>query len=327
MSLHEIGRIEAREHGGPEVLKWVAGEVPEPGPGEVLVRHSAVALNFIDVYHRTGYYPLPLPLVPGVEAAGTVEAVGEGVERFAPGDRVAYVGPIGAYAEARLIAADALVALPGQLSFEQAAGVMLKGLTAQMLLRQVYRVAAGDTILVHAAAGGTGLLLCQWASALGATVIGTVSTDEKAELAKAHGCNHPIVTGRDNFVDEVARLTGGAKLPVVYDSVGESSFLQSLDCLAPRGLMVSFGQASGPVAPLAPVVLAQKGSLYLTRPSLFTYIAGRDKLEAAASELFGIIGSGKLRIEVNQRFPLAEAAEAHRALEARATTGSTIFTV
>ena len=243
------------------------------------------------------------------------------------GDRVAYAGPVGGYAEVRLIDADRLVHLPDAIEFEQAAAMMLQGMTARMLLRSVYPVAAGDTILVHAAAGGVGLILCQWAAAIGATVIGTVSTDEKAELARAHGCHHPIVYTRQDFVAEVERITSGAKLPVVYDSVGRDTFMRSLDCLRPRGLMVSFGQSSGPVEPFSPSVLQQKGSLYLTRPTLFHYIAGRAELEASAAELFEMVASGKVRIDVHQRFPLEQAAAAHRALEARATSGSTVLTV
>lgn len=256
-----------------------------------------------------------------------VESVGPGVGDVKPGDRVAYAGPIGGYAEVRTIAADRLVKLPDGVDFEIAAAMLLQGMTARMLLRSVYSVAAGDTILVHAAAGGVGLILCQWATALGATVIGTVSTDAKAELARAHGCHHPIVTKRRDFVAEIERITAGAKLPVVYDSVGRDTFMQSLDCLRPRGLMVCFGNASGPVEPFSPNLLAQKGSLFLTRPTLFSYIASRAELDASAAELFEMVGAGKVRVEVKQRFALADAAEAHRALEARATTGSTVLTV
>ena len=291
------------------------------------MRQHAAGLNFIDVYHRTGLYPQPLPFTPGVEGAGVVELVGDGVEHVEAGDRVAYAGPIGGYAEVRLIDADRLVKLPDDFGFDLAAAMMLQGMTARMLLRSVYPVAAGDMILVHAAAGGVGLILCQWAAALGATVIGTVSTDDKADLARAHGCQHPIVYTRQDFVAEVERITSGAKLPVVYDSVGSDTFRRSLDCLRPRGLMVSFGQSSGPVEPFSPNLLQQKGSLFLTRPTLFHYIASRAELEASTAELFEIVGSGGVRIEVKQRFPLAEAADAHRALEARATSGSTILTV
>ena len=302
-------------------------EAGEPGPGQVRLRQHAVGLNFIDVYHRTGLYPQPLPFTPGVEGAGVVEAVGDGVTNLQAGDRVAYAGPIGAYAEVRLIDADRLVRLPDAISFDQAAAMMLQGMTARMLLRSVYPVAGGDTILVHAAAGGVGLILCQWAAALGATVIGTVSSNAKAALARAHGCDHPIVYTRQDFVAEVAAITKGTKLAVVYDSVGRDTFLKSLDCLRPRGMMVSFGQASGPIEPMPPTLLAQKGSLFLTRPTLFHYIASRAELEASAAELFAIVAAGKVRVEVRQRFALDQAAEAHRALEARETSGSTILTV
>jgi NADPH2:quinone reductase len=302
-------------------------EVGEPGPGEVRLRQHAAGLNFIDVYHRTGLYPQPLPFTPGVEGAGVVESVGADVDNVKVGDRVAYAGPIGGYAEVRLIDADRLVKLPDGIGFDEAAAMMLQGMTARMLLRSVYPVSAGDMILVHAAAGGVGLLLCQWAAALGAIVIGTVSTDDKAELARQHGCQHPIVYTRQDFVAEVDRISGGAKLPVVYDSVGRDTFLKSLDCLRPRGLMVSFGQSSGTVEPFSPNLLAQKGSLFLTRPTLFSYIASRAELEASAAELFEVVGSGQVLVEVKQRFALAAAADAHRALEARATSGSTILTV
>jgi NADPH2:quinone reductase len=312
--------------GGPEVLKWEKVDVGKPGPGEVRIRQAAAGLNFIDVYHRTGLYPQRTPFIPGVEGAGTVESVGEGVGSFKAGDRVAYAGPLGGYAEARLIEADRLVKLPDDISFEQAAAMMLQGMTARMLLRAVYSVKSGDTILVHAAAGGVGLILCQWANALGATVIGTVSTEEKAELARAHGCHHPILYTKQDFVAEVQKLTAGQKLPVVYDSVGKDTFMQSLECLRPRGLMVSFGNASGPIEPFSPLVLSQKGSLFLTRPTLFHYIATRPELEQSASDLFDVVRSGKVKVEVKQRFPLSEAADAHRALEARQTTGSTILT-
>ena len=299
----------------------------EPGPGQVRLRQHAAGLNFIDVYHRTGLYPQPLPFTPGVEGAGVIESVGPAVDNLKVGDRVAYAGPIGGYAQERLIDAERLVELPDGIDFDQAAAMMLQGMTARMLLRSVYTVAAGDTILVHAAAGGVGLILCQWAAALGATVIGTVSTDDKAELARAHGCHHPIVTKRQDFVADVERITDGAKLPVVYDSVGRDTFLKSLDCLRSRGLMVSFGQSSGPVEPFSPNLLAQKGSLFLTRPTLFNYIASRAELEASAAELFAVVGSGQVRIEVKQRFGLEQAAEAHRTLEARKTIGSTVLTV
>jgi len=319
--------IRVHETGGPEVLKWEEIDVAGPGSGQVRLRQEAAGLNFIDVYHRTGLYPQPLPFTPGVEGAGVVEAVGPDVTGVKIGDRVAYAGPIGGYAEVRLIDADRLVKLPAAISSEQAAAAMLQGMTVHMLLRRVYPVKAGDTILIHAAAGGVGLIACQWAKALGATVIGTVGNDDKAALARAHGCDHPIVYTREDFVAEVDRITAGKKLPVVYDSVGKDSFLKSLDCLAPRGMMVSFGNASGPPDPFPPGLLAQKGSLFLTRPTLFNYIATRPELEEAAGELFGMLASGKVKVEVKQRFALKDAAEAHRALEGRKTSGSTVLTV
>jgi len=319
--------IRVHETGGPEVLKWEEVEVGAPGPGQVRLRQQAAGLNFIDIYHRTGLYPQPLPFIPGVEGAGVVESVGPGVTAVKPGDRVAYAGPVGGYAEERLIDAGRLVTLPDGVTTEQAGAMMLQGMTAWMLLRAVHRVEPGETILIHAAAGGVGLIVCQWAKALGATVIGVVGSDEKAELARAHGCDHAIVYIRQDFAAEVERITGGAKLPVVYDSVGKDTFMKSLDCLRPRGLMVSFGNASGPPDPIAPAVLQQKGSLFLTRPTLFNYIAARGELEAAASELFEMVVSGKIKVEINQRFPLKEAAEAQRALEARETSGSTVLTI
>ena len=319
--------IRIRKTGGPEVLEWEEVEVGDPGPGEVKLRQEAAGLNFIDVYHRTGLYAQQLPFTPGVEGAGIVEAVGAGVKNVKKGDRVAYAGPIGGYAEERLIDADRVVKLPSTVSAEQAAGMMLQGMTAQMLLRSVFPVAKDDTILVHAAAGGVGLIMCQWAAALGATVIGTVGTEEKAELARAHGCAYPIVYSEQDFVAEVNKITGGEKLPVVYDSVGRDTFLKSLDCLKMRGLMVSFGNASGPPDPIPPGLLAQKGSLYLTRPTLFHYIATREQLEQSARELFEMVSTGKVKIEVKQRFALKDAAEAHRQLEGRKTSGSTILTI
>jgi len=308
-------------------MQWEPVEVGEPGPGQVRLRQEAVGLNYIDVYHRTGLYPQQLPFTPGVEGAGVVEAVGDGVDWLKIGDRVAYAGPIGSYAEERLIAADKLVKLPDSISTEQAAAMMLQGMTAHMLLRSVHKVKPGETILIHAAAGGVGLIVCQWAKALGATVIGTVGSDAKAELARAHGCDHPIVYTRQDFAAEVDRITAGAKLPVVYDSIGKDTFDRSLDCLAPKGLMVTFGNASGPVAPFEPGLLARKGSLFLTRPTLFTYTATRAGLEQAASELFDVVASGKVKVEIKQRFALKDAADAHRALEARQTSGSTVLTV
>lgn len=319
--------IRIHQTGGPEVLKWEKVEVGMPGVGEVRLRQEAVGLNFIDVYHRTGLYKQELPLIPGVEAAGIVEVLGTGVDSLKVGDRVAYAGPIGGYAEERLIPADRLVKLPSAISSETAAAMMLQGLTAEMLLRRVYRVKAGEKILVHAAAGGVGLILCQWAKALGVEVIGTVGSDEKAELAYAHGCAHPIVYTRQDFVTEVNRITDGRKLPVVYDGVGRDTFMKSLDCLQRRGMMVSYGNASGPVDPFSATLLAQKGSLFLTRPTLFDYVVSRAELEQAANDLFGVIETGEVKVEVKQRFALRDAAEAHQALEARKTSGSTVLTI
>jgi NADPH2:quinone reductase len=319
--------IRIHQFGGPEVLKWEEVHVGDPGPGQVKIRQQAAGLNFIDVYHRTGLYKQALPFTPGVEGAGIVEAVGTDVDNVKAGDRVTYASQIGGYAEERLIAADRVVKLPDSISSEQAAAIMLQGLTARMLVRAIHPVEAGETILIHAAAGGVGLIVCQWAKALGATVIGTVGTDEKAELAHANGCDYPIVYTRQDFVAEVDRITGGNKLPVVYDGVGRDTFMKSLDCLRQRGLMVSFGNASGPVDPISPLLLSQKGSLFLTRPTLNHYIATRAELEQSASDLFAMIESGKIKAEVNQRFRLKDAAEAHRALEQRKTSGSTVLIV
>jgi len=301
-------------------------EVGEPGPGQARVRHNACGLNYIDVYHRSGLYPLPMPSGIGQEGAGVVEAVGPGVNQVKPGDRVAYAGgAVGAYAEVRLMAADRLVNLPDGLSFEQGAAMMLQGMTAQYLLKRTYKVQPGDTILIHAAAGGVGLIVCQWAKALGATVIGTVGSDEKAALAKAHGCDHAIVYTRENFTQRVKEITGGALLPVVYDSIGKDTFIGSLDCLRPLGLMVSFGAASGPVPPVELSMLVSRGSLFLTRPTLVTYTAKREDLVATAKDLFDIVLSGKVKIEVLQRYALKDVVQAHRDLEARKTTGSTVL--
>jgi NADPH2:quinone reductase len=319
--------IQIHETGGPEVLKWEKVELGDPGPGQARIRQAAAGLNFIDVYHRTGLYKQPLPFTPGMEGAGTVTSAGPGVEQLKPGDRVAYAGLIGGYAEERLAPADRLVKLPDDIPFDQAAAMMLQGMTARMLLRAVYDVKQGDTILIHAAAGGVGLILCQWADALGATVIGTVSTEEKAELARAHGCHHPILYTKQDFVEEVKKLTGGLTLLVVYDSVGRTTFMKSLDCLKKRGLMVLFGSSSGPVDAFDISILAQKGSLFLTRPTLFDYIADRRELEDTAADLFQMVRTGKVKVEIRQQFALKDAAEAHRALEARETTGSTILTV
>jgi NADPH2:quinone reductase len=316
--------IRVHRPGGPEVLRWESIGVGAPAPGEVRVRHTAIGLNFIDVYHRTGLYPQPLPLIPGVEGAGIITAVGTGVTGLKVGDRVAYVLQIGAYAEERLISADRVVNIPDGVSNATAAASLLKGLTARFLIRRTYEVQPGDTILIHAAAGGVGLILCQWAKALGASVIGTVSTAEKAELCRAHGCDHPIITRNSDFVDAVKELTAGQGVPVVYDSVGRETFGKSLECLRPYGLMVLFGQSSGAVPPLDPNIL-QRGSLYLTRPTLATYAASRKDLVEGADELFSLIGAGAIQISVNHRFALRDARVAHERLEARQTTGSTIL--
>jgi NADPH2:quinone reductase len=320
--------IRIHEIGGPEVLKWEEVTVGDPGPGEVRLRHGAVGLNFIDVYFRTGVYGANVPFTPGLEASGVVQALGEGVSDLQVGDRVAYAAPpAGAYSEERLMPADRVVKVPEGVSDEVAAAMMLKGMTARYLLRQTYAVKAGDTILIHAAAGGVGLIACQWAKHLGATVIGTVGSDEKAALAAAHGCDHPIVYTREDLVERVKSITGGEGVPVVYDSVGKDTFMNSLDCLRPLGTMVIFGQSSGPVPPLEVGLLAAKGSLFLTRPTLMTYTAKREDLVASADELFQVVKAGAVKLEINQRFPLREAAAAHRALEARQTTGCTVLTV
>lgn len=324
MTAHAI-RIHA--HGGPEVMQWEPVEVGDPGPGEIRLRHTAVGLNYIDVYFRTGLYPVPsLPCTLGKEGAGVVEAIGEGVTGLAVGDRVAYVtAPLGSYSEERLCPAEHAVPLPDGIDDRTAAAIMLKGMTAQYLLHQTRPVKAGETILFHAAAGGVGLLACQWAKHIGATVIGTVGSREKAELARSHGCDHPIVYTEEDFVERVRELTNGAGVPVVYDSVGRDTFMRSLDCLRPRGHMVSFGQSSGAVEPLNIGLLAQKGSLTLTRPSLFHYVSTRAELLQCAGEVFDVVGCGAVRIEIGQTFPLAEAARAHTALEQRATRGATVL--
>ncbi len=312
--------------GGPEVLRYENVAVGEPGPGEARVRHTAIGVNYIDTYHRTGLYKLELPAGIGLEGAGVVEATGAGVEWVKPGDRVAYSGgPTGAYSEARVMPADRLVKIPDGVSDAVAATLMLKGLTVQYLFRQTYALKSGDTILFHAAAGGVGLVACQWARSIGVTMIGTVGSDAKAELARAHGCTHTIVYTRENFVERVKAITGGAGVPVVYDSIGKDTFAGSLDCLKARGLFVSFGSASGPIAAFDISLLAQKGSLYATRPTLFTYAAKRTELAAMAEEMFALVRSGKLKSEPRQTFPLAQAADAHRALESRSTTGATIL--
>ncbi|RQO33058.1 quinone oxidoreductase [Herminiimonas sp. KBW02] len=312
--------------GGPEVMEYVDVDLPAPGRGEALIRQHACGLNYIDVYFRMGTYPQQLPAGLGMEGAGVVEAVGEGVTHIKPGDRVAYAGrPPGAYAEARVLPADVLVKLPGAISFETAAAMMLQGLTVQYLFRRTFRLQGGETILFHAAAGGVGLIACQWARALGVTMIGTVGSDEKAALAKAHGCVHTINYNKENFVERVKEITDGKGVPVVYDSIGKDTFTGSLDCLSPLGMMVSFGGASGPVPPFSLNELASRGSLFVTRPSLFNYIAKRDDLEMMAAELFGMVESGKIKIDINQRYALKDVAQAHRDLESRKTTGSTIL--
>jgi NADPH2:quinone reductase len=312
--------------GGPEVMEYVDVEVGDPGPGEVRIRHAAVGLNFIDVYFRIGLYPQPLPSGLGQEGAGTIEAVGAGVADFKVGDRVAYAGrPNGAYAEARVMPADILVKLPDSISFDTAAAMMLQGMTVQYLLRQTYPLKGGETILLHAAAGGIGLIASQWAKALGVTVIGTVSTDEKAALAKAAGCTHVINYKTENFVERVKELTDGKGVPVVYDSIGKDTFIGSLDCLSPRGMMVSFGSASGPVSPFGVSELASRGSLFLTRPSLGNYVATREALNATANDLFAMVEAKKVNIDINQRYALKDVGQAHADLEGRKTTGSTIL--
>ncbi|MEI9954250.1 MAG: quinone oxidoreductase [Pseudomonadota bacterium] len=314
--------------GGPEVLELEELALPEPKPGEALVRHRAIGVNFIDTYHRSGLYPLPLPSGLGSEAAGVVEQIGPGVTCIRVGERVAYAGAgaPAAYAEARLVPADRLVPLPDDISDDVAAAALLKGMTAEFLIHRTFPVAAGQTVLFHAAAGGVGLIACQWLNKLGARVIGTVGSDAKRELALAHGCHEVIVLDRENFPERVRELTGGHGLPVVFDSIGKVTFLGSLSCLEPRGMLVCFGNASGKPEPFDISLLAQKGSLYLTRPTLFTYVATREALLASASSLFQAVRDG-LKIEIGQRFPLAQAAAAHRALESRSTTGSTLLDV
>jgi len=318
--------IRIHAHGGPEVLQWEAVEPAVPGRGEVLIRQTAVGLNFIDVYERTGLYPGALPTGLGREGAGVVEAVGPKVRGVAVGDRVAYVSAQpGSYAQERVMSADRVVRMPDGVSDRLAAAAMLKGLTAQFLLRRTYKVRKGDTVVVHAAAGGVGLIASQWARELGATVIGIVGSDAKAAVAREHGCHHALVLGREDLAARVRELTGGAGAHVVYDSVGKDTFFASLDCLRPLGMMVTYGNASGPVPPVAPLELARRGSLFLTRPILFHYIARRAELERAARELFDVIGRGAVRIEIGQTYALQDAAQAHRDLEARRTIGSTVL--
>jgi len=318
--------IRFHKTGGPEVLVAEDVEVGDPGQGQIRIKQHAIGLNYLDTYHRTGLYPLPLPSGLGSEGAGVVEAVGPGVTELKAGDRVAYASaPVGAYAEARLYPADRAVRIPEGISFETAAAMMLKGMTAQYLIKRTFKVQPGMTVLWHAAAGGVGLIACQWLKALGAKVIGTVGSDEKAALAKSLGCEHAIVYTRDNFVERVKELTGGKGVPVVYDSVGKTTFMGSLDCLQPLGLMVSFGNASGAVEPFPLTLLSQKGSLYITRPTLVSYTAKREDLVATAADLFEVVKSGKVKIEIAKRYPLKDSAQAHRDLEARKTTGSVVL--
>ncbi len=320
--------IRIERHGGPDVMQYVDVELSAPAPGEIQIRHTEIGLNFIDTYHRTGLYPLPLPSGLGLEAAGVVEALGQGVNHFGVGDRVAYgAGPIGAYSQMRNIPAGRVVKLPDTIDDQTAAAIMLKGMTACYLLRQTYEVQAGDTILFHAAAGGVGQIAIQWANALGATVIGTVGSQAKAETAKALGCHHVIDYSKENIAERVREITEGKGVPVVYDGVGKSTIDASLDSLQPRGLLVSFGNASGPVTNFDLGLLSAKGSLYITRPTLMTYVASDEALQANTRDLFDIVGSGKVKINVNQRYPLSEVAQAHRDLEARKTTGSTVLSV
>ena len=312
--------------GGPDVLALESVDVGKPGPGDVRMRNAAVGVNYIDTYHRSGLYPMQLPSGLGTEAAGVVEEVGEGVDWLRPGDRVATcTGPVGAYSTERNVPADKLVKLPEGIDERTAAAMMLKGLTVQYLFRQTYPLKAGQTILFHAAAGGVGLIACQWARALGVTMIGTVGSDAKAALAREYGCTHTIVYTRENFVDRVKEITKGKGVPVVYDSVGKDTFPASLDCLSPRGFFVSFGSSSGPIPPFNIMLLSQKGSLYATRPTLFTHASNRESLNAMASELFGLVKDGKIKPDARQTFPLADAAEAHRTLESRTTTGATLL--
>ena len=318
--------IRIHQTGGPDVLTWEAVDVPLPSAGEALIRQTASGLNYLDVYHRSGLYPVPsMPAVIGSEGAGVVEAIGDGVSEVDVGDRVAYCMSLGSYAQRRLVPSRLLVRLPEGITDAQAAAMMLKGCTVQYLLRRAYRLQAGQTILFHAAAGGCGLIACQWAKHLGATVIGTVGTPEKAELAKAHGCDHAVVYTQESFVEQVKTLTNGEGVPVVFDSVGKDTFMDSLDCLQPRGMMVSFGNASGAVEPFSPGVLAVKGSLYLTRPTLATYMRARAEIEEMTTELFDVVSAGAVRVEVNQTYALEDAAQAHRDLEGRRTTGSTVL--
>jgi NADPH:quinone reductase len=317
--------IRVHAFGGPEVMKWEEVQIGEPEPGLVKIKQHAAGVNYLDVYHRTGLYPMALPITPGSEGAGQVIAVGEGVTDLAVGDRVAYAGPIGGYAEERLIAADRLVKLPADISYETAAAMMLQGMTVRYLVKETYPVTKDSVVLWHAAAGGVGLIACQWLAHIGATMIGTVGSDEKAKLAKENGCTHVINYRTEDFVARVKEITGGAGVDVVYDSVGKDTFPKSLDCLKPRGMWVSFGNASGPVPPFEMGMLAQKGSLYATRASLFTYIAQRQALVDNANDIMDMVRLGRVKIRITKTYPMADAAQAHRDLEARATTGSVVL--
>ncbi len=323
-----VKAIRVHEHGGPEVMKWEDIDIGSPGDGEVRVRHNAVGLNYIDVYFRIGLYPAPLPHGIGMEGAGVIEEIGLGVSGFSVGDRVAYAGqPIGAYSEARIMPANNLIKMPDNIDDMTAAAMMLQGMTTEYLLQRTYLVKAGDTILFHAAAGGVGLFACQWAKHIGATVIGTVGSVEKAALAKSFGCDHTINYRDENFTDRVMEITNGAGVPVVYDSIGKDTFEGSLDCLQPRGLLVTYGNATGPVKDIDLGILAQKGSVYVTRPTLMTYNAKREDLEKSAAALVDLVSKGIIKVQINQTYPMSEAAQAHRDLEARKTTGSTVFTL
>ena len=317
--------VRYHKQGGPEVMQYEDVQVGDPGPGQARIRHTAIGVNFVDTYQRSGLYPMQLPQVAGNEAAGVVEAIGQGVTDLKPGDRVAYTGLAGSYCEVRVVPADRMVKLPEGITDEQAASMMLKGLTVHYLIHTTYPVKKGETVLWHAAAGGVGLIACQWLKHLGVTVIGTAGSDEKCALAKAHGAEHVVNYSRENFVERVQAITGGKKVPVVYDSVGKDTWEGSLECLRPRGLMVSFGNASGPVAPVNLGILSTKGSLYVTRPTLATHIASRADLVQRAGDLFDAVKSGKVKIETTQRYPLADAQQAHRDLEGRKTTGSIVL--
>jgi NADPH:quinone reductase len=321
-----VHAIRIHEHGGPEKLVWDEVEVGAPGQGEIRVKHHAVGLNYIDTYQRDGLYKLPsLPAVLGMEGAGEVTAVGAGVADFSVGDRIAYANPMGSYSQERLMPADRAVKLPDNIEYQTAAAMMLQGMTVRYLLRETYKVGPDTTLLFHAAAGGVGLIACQWAKHLGATIIGTAGSDEKVALAKEHGCTHGINYNTENFVDRVKEITGGKGVDVVYDSIGAATYPASLDCLKPLGLFVTFGNASGPIKAIEPGMLAAKGSLFVTRPTLFTYTASRESLVENANDLFDVVGKGAVKIKVNQTYPLSEAAQSHRDLEARKTTGSTIL--